>query len=577
MARVLILVLLLASLANPSVAYLNVFISPTEVMKLLGIDAELFYVREGVVNTYALNFVVMVPPNMSDLQFSWQSLTKQPLPYVLSVKYNTEGALLPPQMNISSAGVIPTSVQTFRLRLLCTGLEATQTEVQLHLNVSTHNKLHNNTSVKIRRNKICQKGVKPPLETIRLDPNGISTSTNSLYIAAGCAVTMITLIVIIASAICIKTKKENTRESAYANATYDSNQHVFVRLGSTVGRTSSPGSGSYATIASLHKSPPSPSPYATSDNPRVSYYASSQVMLLSQMALQDPRYCDPTDRIRVLAATRPTVILEELSQEGTFGQIYRGRMRAHETVTVKTVTDAASKLQVSVFLAEGTIMFGMVHKNILPIIGVNTDNARRPLLIYPFSNRGNLKRFLIKCRQREEKPFRLSTRNFVDMAVQIVLGVMYLHSQCICYKDLATRNCVIDEKMRLKITDNSLARDLFPADYACLGDNENRPIKWMAIESLIHKHFTSASDVWSFGVVLWELTTLAHQPFEDIDPFEIASYLGSGYRLQQPVASPDELYAVMTCCWLSNPIERPNFAQLLSYLQEFHMALSKYI
>ncbi|XP_017779139.1 PREDICTED: tyrosine-protein kinase Dnt-like, partial [Nicrophorus vespilloides] len=176
MARVLILVLLLASLANPSVAYLNVFISPTEVMKLLGIDAELFYVREGVVNTYALNFVVMVPPNMSDLQFSWQSLTKQPLPYVLSVKYNTEGALLPPQMNISSAGVIPTSVQTFRLRLLCTGLEATQTEVQLHLNVSTHNKLHNNTSVKIRRNKICQKGMNRKFQ-LNSSNNPIKAST----------------------------------------------------------------------------------------------------------------------------------------------------------------------------------------------------------------------------------------------------------------------------------------------------------------------------------------------------------------------------------------------------------------
>lgn len=99
----------------------------------------------------------------------------------------------------------------------------------------------------------------------------------------------------------------------------------------------------------------------------------------------------------------------------------------------------------------------------------------------------------------------------------------------------------VNEKLKVQVTDNALSRDLFPSDYHCLGDNENRPIKWLALESLLHKTFSPSSDVWSFGVLLWELTTLAQQPYVEIDPFEMAAYLKDGYRLAQPVNCPDEL------------------------------------
>lgn len=139
----------------------------------------------------------------------------------------------------------------------------------------------------------------------------------------------------------------------------------------------------------------------------------------------------------------------------------------------------------------------------------------------------------------------------------------------------------VDDKLRVQITDNALSRDLFPADYHCLGDNENRPVKWLSIEGLTQKTFSTASDVvswlvvyrqvvnsslnfmymiviigwlfivmifvnqWSFGVLLWELTTLAQQPYVEIDPFEIAAYLRDGYRLAQPVNCPDELWVIL--------------------------------
>lgn len=121
----------------------------------------------------------------------------------------------------------------------------------------------------------------------------------------------------------------------------------------------------------------------------------------------------------------------------------------------------------------------------------------------------------------------------------------------------------IDDQFHVKLTDMALARDFFPNDYHCLGDNENRPIKWMAMESLVRREFSTASDIvssvnnfnmkgiylstflylnqWSFGVVLWEVTTLAQQPYVEIDPFEVGRVLRDGYRLTQPVNCPDEL------------------------------------
>ncbi|XP_021931204.1 tyrosine-protein kinase Dnt-like isoform X1 [Zootermopsis nevadensis] len=603
-------------------SHLNLFISQEEVRKLLGLQAELFYVREGVVNTYAMNFVVPVPAHISELEFSWQSLTKNPLPYVLSIDYGNHEALSPPQLNISNRGLVPTRIQTFRVRFPCTGLQSAEIEVLLQLNISTYNPLHNETSLNFRRNKICLKqDATPRNDSIRLDPGSLVTSSGTFYVAVGCACVMIVVVIAVTSVVYVKSKKARTQESlhtTYTTAAYGSNPNVFIRLDS-IGRAGSVGSGSYATIASFHKLPlplsrrssPSPCPYATTNigsatyiastngsgryshhiyskpastycPSRVSYYASSQLTHLSQVTLHDPRLLDPTSRLRDLATPRRTIMPQTLLQEGTFGRVYRGEYideetETHTDVLIKTVSDQASKLQVTLMLAEGTMLHGLSHKNVLSVLAASVDNLKQPLLVYPYSNKGNLKRFLHNCHQRGEEQYTLLTQDIVDMAIQVVIAMLFLHSQRICHKDLATRNCVVDEKLRVRVTDNALSRDLFPADYYCLGDNENRPIKWLATESLLHKQFTGASDVWSFGVLLWELTTLAQQPYVEVDPFEMAAYLRDGYRLSQPINCPDELFALMACCWLGVPEERPTFVQLLACLQEFYTALGCYI
>ncbi|NP_001161648.1 Ryk-like tyrosine kinase [Saccoglossus kowalevskii] len=292
-------------------------------------------------------------------------------------------------------------------------------------------------------------------------------------------------------------------------------------------------------------------------------------------------------KLKNIAIERSQITLGDILQEGTFGRIYHGYVvtstkdseSQHEEeieVFIKTVTDQASEEQRSLLIKESCMLHELNHRSILPIMYVCLEDEKQPLILLAHMQYGNLKHFLKNGRISDAHQG-LSTRDLVYMGIQITRGMQYLGKQKIVHRDLATRNCVIDEDYNVKITDNALARDLFPQDYTCLGDNENRPVKWLAIESLIEKKYLPTSDVWSFGVTLWELMTLGQTPYADVDPFEMAAYLKNGYRMAQPANCPDELFSVMACCWALSPGDRPTFAHLLSILMDFHRALGIYI
>uniref|UniRef100_A0A8D2FK31 receptor protein-tyrosine kinase n=1 Tax=Theropithecus gelada TaxID=9565 RepID=A0A8D2FK31_THEGE len=199
--------------------------------------------------------------------------------------------------------------------------------------------------------------------------------------------------------------------------------------------------------------------------------------------------------------------------------------------------------------------------------------GEKPMVILPYINWGNLNLFLQQCKLVEaNKPQAISQQDLVPMAIQTACGMSYLARREVIHKDRAARNCVTDDTLQVKITDNALSRDWFSMDYHCLGDNENRPVRWMALESLVNNELSSTSDVWAFGVMLWELMTLGQMAYVDTDPFEMAAYLKDGYRITQPINCPDEPFAVMACCWALDPGERPKFQQLVQCLTEFHAA-----
>uniref|UniRef100_A0A8D9A0E1 Tyrosine-protein kinase Dnt n=1 Tax=Cacopsylla melanoneura TaxID=428564 RepID=A0A8D9A0E1_9HEMI len=147
--------LVLTVCLSPCLASFNFYLNLLEVRRLLGLAAELFYVREGLVNEYALNFIVPVPAQIGNLHFTWQSLTGRPLPYTISVESTNKDALTNPNLNISTVGSIPTSVQTFSINLPCTGTMNAEVIVLISINVTMSRNSNNVTSLNFKRKKIC--------------------------------------------------------------------------------------------------------------------------------------------------------------------------------------------------------------------------------------------------------------------------------------------------------------------------------------------------------------------------------------------------------------------------------------
>ncbi|OAD56243.1 Tyrosine-protein kinase RYK [Eufriesea mexicana] len=327
-------------------------------------------------------------------------------------------------------------------------------------------------------------------------------------------------------------------------------------------RPGSANSGSYATIADLEPL------YARPCGSRASYYASSHVTHLSQST-------DPCEKARALAVSRSALYCRNLVQEGTFGRVYKGSLELagrEQEVIIKTVTEVASAYQASLLVVEGSQLAGLVHANIASLAAACLDSSC-PLLAYT-STPGelNLKLYLTDGNHHPV------TRDLVHVGAQVARAGAFLHGRGLLHRDIAARNCLIEpSSLRVRLADTALARDLFPQDYHCLGDNENRPIRWMALETLQHNQYSTATDVWSFGVFLWELATMGQQPYVEVDPFEMMACLRDGYRLVQPRPCPDELFAVMAVCWLGLSRDRPTMPQLLAYLQDFHDALGGFI
>ncbi|VDP26242.1 unnamed protein product [Soboliphyme baturini] len=186
------------------------------------------------------------------------------------------------------------------------------------------------------------------------------------------------------------------------------------------------------------------------------------------------------------------------------------------------VFNTASESQVSRFVSESLMFYGLpVHPNVSFVIAATYGGgASLPALCYFHRGFGNLKKFLMRCSGAEFGPSHshsLSTQNLVYMALHIVRGVIHLHAHGIVHRDIATRTCIISEEMTVQLCDTGLSRDLFPQDYHCLGDNENRPVKWMALESIEKNEFTSASDAVKFlRFSCWRQMLLGLEPLSKI-------------------------------------------------------------
>lgn len=554
-------------------SHLNVYLNLHEVMRLIGVSAELYYVRDGQINDYALNFAVPVPPNVKEISFTWQSLAGRPLPYSINI-VTSEPAVLPrPSLNISRIGEIPTEPLTYSIGMKCSGIREAEVEVTIAIEIILDRATNNVTELVFRRKKICLAGNQDddadasgpgvgsgsgsgtadglPLPTSSEDPllketlappphNGLIT----LIIGGILALVLVATLILIAYCAKGPTKRQN---------------HHGVHLIKTSSFQRLPTISSTAHN-SIYVCPSTITPtYATLTRPFREYE-------------QEPE--EFNRRLTELTVQKCRVRLSSLVLEGAYGRVYKGTYNDCQDVLVKTVAQHATQIQVSLLLQEGLMLYGASHPGLLTVLGVSIEDYSTPFVVYPAANNTrNLKLFL----QEPIYSRTISTIQTVLMASELASAMGHLHTHGVIHKDIAVRNCVIDDQLRVKLTDSSLTRDLFPGDYHCLGDSENRPVKWMAPEALAKKQYSEASDVWSFGILMWEMCTFAKQPYVEVDPFEMEHYLKDGYRLAQPFNCPDELFTIMAYCWTQSTTERPSFVQLQLFLSDFHTQITRYV
>uniref|UniRef100_A0A668A170 Tyrosine-protein kinase RYK n=1 Tax=Myripristis murdjan TaxID=586833 RepID=A0A668A170_9TELE len=566
-----------------------------------GLDAELYYVRDDVVNQYALSFTLPVPSETNSLHFTWHSKSK--VDYRLGFQVENPAAMNQPQSNISSQGEVPRITSVFRVDLFCSGKVDGEAVVTVQLNLTIH--ANNFTVLNFKRRKMCYKRIEsdPKIPSLsnnitlqRPELDGVTTPTTStqvFYISVSVCCIVIFLVAIILAILHLHSMKRVEMEDSVSDS--GSSQGLSQPSTQTTQylRADTPNNATSVTTKKTYTGKTDAVKKRIENElqlkntylqlPDFSYNGYPSLRI-EKNDLRSVTLMEAKAKVKDIAISRERVTLRDVLHEGTFGRIFHGVLldekdpSKEKQVFVKTVKDHASEVQVTMMLTESCKLRGLHHRNLLPICHVCTEDGEKPMVLLPFMAWGNLKLFLRQCKLAEaNNPQAISQQDLVYMAIQIACGMSYLARREVIHKDLAARNCVIDDNMQVKITDNALARDLFPMDYHCLGDNENRPVRWMALESLLNNDFSSASDVWAFGVTLWELMTLGQTPYVDIDPFEMSAYLKDGYRIAQPINCPDELFAVMACCWALDPEERPKFQQLVQCLTEFHAALGAYV
>ncbi|GJQ69970.1 InR [Trypoxylus dichotomus] len=268
---------------------------------------------------------------------------------------------------------------------------------------------------------------------------------------------------------------------------------------------------------------------------------------------------------------------KELGQ-GSFGMVYEGiardiKGRAQVRCAIKTVNEHATNRERIEFLNEASVMKAFDTAHVVKLLGV-VSQGQPTLVIMELMANGDLKTYLRSHRpdtenysgSRIRQPPTL--KRILQMAIEIADGMAYLAAKKFVHRDLAARNCMVSEDLTVKIGDFGMTRDIYETDYYRKGTKGLLPVRWMAPESLKDGIFSSSSDIWSYGVVLWEMATLASQPYQGLSNDQVLRYVIDGGIMERPENCPDKLYMLMMYCWKHKYTERPTFLELCSLLLE---------
>ncbi|KAI2801425.1 hypothetical protein BLOT_010976 [Blomia tropicalis] len=295
--------------------------------------------------------------------------------------------------------------------------------------------------------------------------------------------------------------------------------------------------------------------------------------------------------------------------QGAFGEVYQGYLHNQPDedntelpVAVKTLPEYSANKQAEMdFLMEALIMSKFNNKNIVRFIGICFEKMPR-FIVLELLPGGDLKTFLRENRSTIDSPSSLVMGDLLTIALDVASGCRYLEEHHFIHRDIAARNCLLTRKVKLapspdsnqtnqvllsdgtvlpfdtkeysngfhnsgiivKIADFGMARDIYRADYYRKGGKAMLPVKWMPPEAFLDGVFTSKTDVWSFGVLLWEVMSMGYMPYPGRGNQEVMQLVTAGGRLEPPNSStPPQVYGIMSQCWNVTPELRPNFATII--------------
>jgi serine/threonine protein kinase len=294
---------------------------------------------------------------------------------------------------------------------------------------------------------------------------------------------------------------------------------------------------------------------------------------------------------------RKDIEFGEVIGEGHFGTVYKAILNGQEgmndpiIVAAKCINFYGSTERMRDFFREARFMGHLNHRNIAKLYGI-CMNQEPFYLIAEYMSEGDLRHFLQRAAGSIERrvihpdkyrdcrisasscdPPQLAEHELVYICLQIAQGMKYMAEHGQVHRDLAARNCLVGANLVVKIADFGLSRSLYNKNYYRVRSGAEVPVRWLAPEALIRGEFTLDSDVWSFGIVMWEVFSFGHHPYYTRANDEILNLIAQGYVLEQPLNCPGSMYTIMKNCWKWDPSQRPPFSELASILDDHYTHL----
>uniref|UniRef100_A0A9J8B5N2 Tyrosine-protein kinase receptor n=1 Tax=Cyprinus carpio carpio TaxID=630221 RepID=A0A9J8B5N2_CYPCA len=303
---------------------------------------------------------------------------------------------------------------------------------------------------------------------------------------------------------------------------------------------------------------------------------------------------------------RRDIVLKRELGEGAFGKVFLAECynlsptKDKMLVAVKTLKDPTLTARKD-FQREAELLTNLQHEHIVKFYGVCVDDD--PLImVFEYMKHGDLNKFLrahgpdamiLVDGQPMQSNGELGLSQMLHIATQIAAGMVYLSSQHFVHRDLATRNCLVGNGLLVKIGDFGMSRDIYSSDYYrvsitislyekrgndyCVGGHTMLPIRWMPPESIMYRKFSTESDVWSFGVIMWEIFTYGKQPWFQLSNNEVIECITQGRVLDRPRLCPKEVYDLMLGCWQREPQQRLNIKDIQKVLYALGKATPVYL